>query len=394
MAHRRERDVLELLKKRIRLWPVLGVVGVRQCGKSLLLRELLAPCVSGDYHTMDSKKDRERATRAPESFSAPRIKGEALFIDEIQKVPDLFDAIKLHVDERRRPGMYVISGSTEFSRYTGVRESLTGRIGLIQLYPLNCSELHEKKMGKYFLTFRKSESQISLTQFDRTLERGGMPGICFLRTDSEFSSAVSVWIETTCQRDISRAGSGKFDGELAQDILSAVARQEEPTAAAIAIVVGRDRRVVQRYLDAFTRIFVLRELRPHQAGVGKSEYILCDSGIAHSLGANRDTQLRTFVAVQALSTLEYHGFGRPRLEYYRNEKSSRIPVVISFPKARNSPPPLAIRPFDGEAPTRRDWASLIAFQERARSEKPRLMMLTHTNESYREGGIDVCSLRG
>lgn len=109
MPHQRPRQITPLLLKRLRLWPVLGVVGARQTGKSVLLRELIAPRIRAAYFTMDSKTQRNRATRSPESFTKIGTLGKTQILDEVQKVPDLFDAMKFHVDSQRRPGMFLIN---------------------------------------------------------------------------------------------------------------------------------------------------------------------------------------------------------------------------------------------------------------------------------------------
>lgn len=97
MPHQRSRLLLPILVKRLKLWPILGVLGVRQSGKSVLLRDLAKPKINhSDYVTLDSKTQRERAALSPESFT--ELDGaKTLIIDEIQKAPDLFDALKLHV---------------------------------------------------------------------------------------------------------------------------------------------------------------------------------------------------------------------------------------------------------------------------------------------------------
>jgi len=59
-----------------------------------------------------------------------------LAIDKITKAPDLFDGIKSKVDKQRIPGQFIITGFTQFSAKLGIRESLTGRIGIVKMNPL------------------------------------------------------------------------------------------------------------------------------------------------------------------------------------------------------------------------------------------------------------------
>src|SRR5437016_4484287 len=125
MAHTRKRLITGILQKRMKLWPVIGVLGARQSGKTTLLRDILCPVLKSRYVSLDSKTMRDQAQKAPELFlSTEAEEFENLIIDEVQKAPDLFDALKGEVDRRRKPGRFILSGSTQFSQKFGIRESL------------------------------------------------------------------------------------------------------------------------------------------------------------------------------------------------------------------------------------------------------------------------------
>ena len=122
MPHQRPRELLGLIEKRLSHFPIVGVLGARQTGKSTLLRELLEERRRIRYVTLDREESRTLAARQPSLFlerlEAPEI--DTVCIDEIQKVPVLFDTLKAEVDERKRPGRFAISGSIEFSRKTEI----------------------------------------------------------------------------------------------------------------------------------------------------------------------------------------------------------------------------------------------------------------------------------
>ena len=393
MPHNRARLLSNIMLKRIRLWPVLGLVGARQTGKSTLLRQLAENTKNAEYSTMDSLNTRERAARAPEAFTEPSA-GTSI-IDEAQKVPDLFDAIKLHVDRNRRPGMYVLSGSTEFSRMTGIKESLTGRIGILRLYPMTRSELHQSNdqgADLFIKRLPKCASALNLKQFDALLARGGMPGLCFLRSDEEFIASASVWLETTCSRDLQQISDRrKYDGALALATLREIASQEEPTALSISKKLRKDTRVVQAYLDALEAILVVHRLSPHPAGVGKAQYHLIDPGLIAVLGGSRSQQVKSQLITELLSSSEAHGHGRPQLYTYRNEKTSRIPIVAQWMGGKVKP--IALQFYEGETLPRAERDSLIAFGKRAAIRDLRLMAFTHAQSAFSEQGIEHLPLR-
>jgi uncharacterized protein len=390
MPHLRTRLVTSIIKKRFKLWPILGVLGVRQSGKSTLLREIIAPAIGASYKTMDSKTEKSRASKMPETFLEISDKSHPLIVDEVQKAPDLFDALKLHVDKKRYPGSYLISGSTEFSKKTGIRESLTGRIGTLQIYPLNLSEIYKGTFSSYFLKKTVTQSVLSLANWDKKLEWGGMPGICFLRSEQERNLTIQQWLETTCYRDIMNVDKGKFDGVLAFEILSALAKQEEPNSANVAKALAIDSRVASRYLEAFTSIFVTVKLRPHESGIGKDLFLITDSGIAHFLGASRNTLIRIHLLIEALSHFENAGLGKPIVKYYKSRKGAVVPLVFDWLGTRGSPTPIALNFAEHEAINQNHFKRLKAFQ--TRSQPFRLLYLMMARESYLDSGVEIYPL--
>lgn len=399
MPHERPRLLLPILQKRMKLWPIIGVVGVRQSRKSVLLRSLLLPKIQGTYTTLDSLTQKTRAESSPEAFTAtdPRHPKQVQIIDEIQKVPTLFDSLKLHVDENRRSGMYIISGSTEFSRLTGIRESLTGRIGVLHLYPLCLSELHNKELGTYWVrkitANQEVSSSLTLKDFETKLSKGGMPGLCFIRDELEYSASCDMWIETTCYRDLQQVHTGKLEGSLCQALLSEIARQDEPTLASLGKALKKDARVINRYIQALEAILVVYRIDPHAAGVGKAIYALCDVGLAAHLGGKRENLIKTHLLFEALALYESQGLGRPKVYYYRNEKTSRVPLIFDWQGKKNAPSSVALHFQDSEGVHSRDLSSLLAFSKRAHWQG-RLLMLNQTKTSFVEGKVEVGPLRG
>lgn len=130
MPHRKLRYLLPIIIKKRKLWPALGIVGARQVGKSTLLREEIASKIKGKYITFDNKEDRDRVKKSPQYFLKAHLpkNDTVLIFDEVQKAPDIFDAIKIEIDNKKVPGQFILTGSTEFSIRTQIRESLTGRI--------------------------------------------------------------------------------------------------------------------------------------------------------------------------------------------------------------------------------------------------------------------------
>lgn len=334
--HRRARHILAIFKKRARIWPVLGLLGPRQVGKSTFLKEQWSTPHRAEYLTLDRKETREQAERAPEHLLRSQTENltKNLIIDEAQKAPALFDGIKLVVDERRKNGLLTLSGSSEFSRRTGIRESLTGRIGIMRLYPLTVRELAGRSFEAHWLGMSNSKmkppDQVALEkQLAIWIERGGMPGICMLRERDERANVIEQWLDTTCGRDLLGLRGARLNGELAKDILQFYATSEESTIQAAAKKLRRDPRIVRNHTEALEALFVLNRLDAHPAGTGKPRYHLFDSGIAAFLGASPTERQRILLLNECLAQHEYAGAARPRLTYFQSRRRSEIDLIVS-----------------------------------------------------------------
>lgn len=118
--------------------PVVLLNGARQSGKSTLVNTL-AKEVGARYVTLDDATTLAAASTDPIGFLAGL--GTAAVIDEVQKAPMLFPAIKMLVDADRRPGRFLLTGSANVLMLPKVSESLAGRMEIITLWPLSQGEL-------------------------------------------------------------------------------------------------------------------------------------------------------------------------------------------------------------------------------------------------------------
>jgi predicted AAA+ superfamily ATPase len=131
------RTIEQKLLEYITFFSVVGITGPRQSGKSTLLRHCLPEY---QYVSFDDFNIRELFYADPKKFLAAYPK--QIIFDEVQKVPEIFEYIKIVIDEGREvKGRYILTGSSQFTLLKNISESLAGRIGLLSLLPLDYNEL-------------------------------------------------------------------------------------------------------------------------------------------------------------------------------------------------------------------------------------------------------------
>lgn len=127
----------QTLHRYLKAFPVVGITGPRQAGKSTLLQHALPDY---KYVTFDDPKNILSFTDDPEGYLKQYAKH--VIFDEVQYVPEIFHYIKMRVDKNRMQyGNYILTGSSQFQFLQHVTESLAGRIGLISLLPFQYVEV-------------------------------------------------------------------------------------------------------------------------------------------------------------------------------------------------------------------------------------------------------------
>ena len=130
----------ELVTTALKDTPVVMVTGPRQCGKTTLVRDLVAG--NREFITLDD----DTLLAAARSDPTGLVRGlDRTTIDEVQRVPDLLRAIKKSVDDDRRAGRFLLTGSANILTLPRVSESLAGRMEIVNLLPLSRAEMQGKK---------------------------------------------------------------------------------------------------------------------------------------------------------------------------------------------------------------------------------------------------------
>ena len=207
MAHLRARHLEKLLRQDLSWWRVVSVLGMRQSGKTTLLK-----LIARRYLTLDHPATASAFARGDWS-SLDNPPGHPVAVDEAQLCPTLFPQVKLRADEMQRPGLYILTGSVRFLARKQIQESLTGRTSILELLPLTLAEAHNRPLNDLIgqalrlppdklLQNLKKRAWCKSEQIAHHLNCRGMPGICFKKETGTRARAWSLHLETVLSRDL------------------------------------------------------------------------------------------------------------------------------------------------------------------------------------------------
>jgi predicted AAA+ superfamily ATPase len=196
--------------------PAVLLLGPRQVGKSTLV-QAIAGAADARYLTLDDPAVLDAARRDPDALVGGG-RGLQVF-DEVQRAPDLLRAVKLAVDRDRRPGRFLLTGSTNVSTLRSVAETLAGRIAVHTLHPFSWSEMRRQPPSPALeLAFAAADAQELVAGLRRRghadratvgarLLAGGMPVPALMEPGRQRSLWYASYLDTYVQRDLLEAAS-------------------------------------------------------------------------------------------------------------------------------------------------------------------------------------------
>jgi predicted AAA+ superfamily ATPase len=195
------RRVSPKIREIVEQFPVTVLTGARQVGKSTLLQHEFPDF---GYCTLDDYAVREQAKLDPQSIWGGT---DRLIIDEAQKLPELFDPIKLAVDESGRRKKFILSGSANLLLMKSVTESLAGRALYVELFPMTFGELNDAAEATHFARLwipehREPEQVVGALDPIPTLLRGFMPPLVKTTQHSEVLNWLEGYVRTYLERDL------------------------------------------------------------------------------------------------------------------------------------------------------------------------------------------------
>jgi len=258
----------------LQTFPVVGLVGPRQVGKTSLARELAAQLGTGAV-MLDLERPSDLAKLAePELFLEP-LADRLVILDEVQLRPDLFGVLRVLVDAQRRPGRFLILGSAAPALMAQSSETLAGRIEYLELAPLTLTEV--------------SQQSPELSQESDLWCRGGFPDSYLARNDAQSMRWREAFVRSYLERDIPQLGIRVSAATLRRFwLMLAHYHGQLWNASTLAGSLGVSAPSVRHYLDILESTFMVRVLQPYSANLGKRlvkspKVYLRDSGLLHTL---------------------------------------------------------------------------------------------------------------
>lgn len=326
-------------------YKVLYLGGPRQVGKTTLLRHL-SKRLKINYVTFDDLRIRKFAKEDPELFletyPAP------LLIDEIQYVPELFSYIKIRVDADHKNGRYWLTGSQQFAVLKNIKESLAGRVAILNLLGFSMAEEFKIIPNKDPFNFADFKNKTGVAKFSakkifESIYRGFFPALV-LNKKQDFSIFYNSYIQTYLDRDLRDFFGIKKISEFQVFLQLCAARtgqllniSELARDAGVSVPAAKE---WIRILQGTLHIYLLN---PYYKNISKRlikapKIYFLDTGLAAFLtkwqsaetlfsGAMAGQIFETFVISEIIKSYFFRG-KQPPLYYYRDKEGREIDLLI------------------------------------------------------------------
>jgi len=320
----------------------VALLGPRQAGKTTLALEVAAARPS-IYLDLESESDRAKLAE-PELYLAQHT-DKLVILDEIQRMPQLFQSLRGLIDRGRRSGQgtgrFLVLGSASMDLLRQSSESLAGRIRYLELGPLDAGEVGPDRLGTLWL-------------------RGGFPESFLASSDAASLRWRVDFVRTYLERDIPQLGP-RIPAETLRRFWTMLAHQQGSllNLAVLARALAVDGKTVAAYLDLLVDLLLVRRLKPWHGNVRKRlvkspKVYVRDAGLVHALLGIEDREALLAHPVSggtweglAIESLIAAAPGGSEAYFFRTAAGAEIDMVLNLPGQRK---PWAIEIKRGLAP--------------------------------------------
>ena len=372
-----KRNIEKNIREALTDTPVVLINGARQTGKSTLAAKI-ATDFKAQYITLDDATVLSAAATDPAGFIMGM--NQTVVIDEIQKAPGLFGAIKAQVDSDRRPGRYLLTGSANILLVPRLSESLAGRIEIITLWPLSQGELMYRQEHFIDRVFSPSSPEIgadteSSLDLPIRLLKGGYPEAIRRKAEKRRHAWFRSYITTILQRDVRDLANIEGLTDMPRLLMLFAARVGGIlNMSELSRSSGIPHTTLKRYLTLLQTTFLLTLLPAWSSHLGKRlikspKIYLIDSGLVSHLVGQTVARLRsdnTFFGhllecfvVGELRKLVSWSKTRVELFHFRTTSGTEVDIVLEDEAGRL----VGIEVKASATVTRKDFSGIEVFAE-------------------------------
>ena len=347
----RPRRIAGALQAALSDTPVVVLNGPRQAGKTTLVRHLDLPGTS-EFVTLDDRHVLAALDADPREFLRRPV--DTLVIDEAQMAPWLFRSIKAEVDRDRRPGRFLVTGSSRLLSTTNLAEALVGRVETHELWPFSQDELLGDRSDVISRLFDDSRSLLRSGSLSRQeivdlVCTGGFPE-AVTRSSRRRADWYRSYVDSTIESVVAREADSLRRSEMPRLMRLCAARTaQELNVSNVSGDLALSVSTVRSYLAQLEAAFLLWLVPAWSTNlsskvVRRPKIVLPDSGLAAALlrvdETTVDTRgglfgplLETFVANEVRKQVSWSD-ARPTIGHFRDRGGFEVDLVLEHPDGR------------------------------------------------------------
>jgi len=316
------RHLEDTLLSYLDFFPVVGIIGPRQSGKTTLVKNISGK-IGKPINYLDLEKTSDlRKLEEPEIYLKQN-EDKLIIIDEVQRKQELFSLIRAMVDQKRIPGRFLILGSASPELLKQTSESLAGRIGYLELHPFHLLEIKD------------------IFSLERLWVSGGFPPAILSKDNTLSGIWMNNFIKTYTERDLPYLG---FPAPALQTerflMMLANSQGQILNYSQFSNSMGLSSHTIKSYIDFLEHSFLVKRLYPWSFNINKRlvkspKIYIRDSGMLHSLMgiANMDELFGHVIIGNSWEGFVYQQIllsigNNYSLYFYRSHAGSEIDLVF------------------------------------------------------------------
>jgi hypothetical protein len=266
-----ERTQLKIIGELLKSFPVIGIIGPRQAGKTTIAKQIINNFRDIDFIYLDLENPEDEAKLSDPVLFFKMNLDKCIVLDEIQIKPALFSVLRSMVDIKRTAGRFIILGSASPDILRKSSQSLAGRVAYTEIYPFNYTEINNYSDYLHHWT------------------SGGFPNAFLSRSENIRKKWLISFIRTYIERDIPALYAGINRNTMKQLLgMAAHVHGNVINYTTLSKSLGITSPTVKKYVDFLENSFIIRQLEPYSVNLKKRlvkspKLYIRDSGILHSL---------------------------------------------------------------------------------------------------------------